>query len=276
MVKYRTKEEVHNRAKEAVGLTIKELNGGYSLKDTKNSVGDAFENWFDVQKNSDRRPDLVDAGVELKATPIHKIKSGEYRSKERLVLNIINYEEMLIETFETSNFLKKNKAIQLGFYEYEKGKPKDEWSLVETVLFELLKNPIDLEIIRNDWETIHSYIEEGKAHELSESHTTYLSACTKGKSASSMRKQPNSDVLAKQRALSFKTGYMSSLLKDYVLGDKKVESIIKDKFELQDNSLEKTIENAFKPFIGWTIDELSEHFGIEKKDKSLNYRIAMG
>ena len=50
MAKYRTKEEVHNRAREAVGLTIKELNGGYSLKDTKSSVGDAFENGLVLKK----------------------------------------------------------------------------------------------------------------------------------------------------------------------------------------------------------------------------------
>ncbi|MBO3077766.1 DNA mismatch repair protein MutH [Mammaliicoccus vitulinus] len=276
MAQYRTKEEVHNRAREAVGRTIKELNGGFTLRESKSSVGDAFELWFGVEKNSDRRPDLVEAGVELKATPIHKIKSGEYRSKERLVLSIINYEELLEETFETSRFLNKNKAIQLGFYENIKDIPKDEWLIKETVLFELLNNPKDLEIIRKDWETIHCFIEQGKAHELSEKHTTYLSACTKGKNASSMRTQPNSDIPAKQRALSFKTGYMSSILNDYVLGDKKVDSIIKDPFVLQEKSLEEYIEEAFKPFIGWSIDKLVNHFGIEQKAKNTNYRIAMG
>ncbi|WP_436875757.1 Sau3AI family type II restriction endonuclease [Mammaliicoccus sciuri] len=276
MAQYRTKEEVHNRAREAVGLTIKEINGGYGLKSSKNSVGDAFEHWFGVEKNSDRRPDLVEAGVELKATPIHKIKSGAYRSKERLVLSIINYEELLDETFETSRFLNKNKAIQLGFYENVEGVPKDDWILKETVLFELLKNPKDLEIIRNDWKTIHSFVEEGRAHELSEKYTTYLSACTKGASASSMRTQPNSDIPAKQRALSFKSGYMTSILNDYVLGDEKVESIIKDPFILQDKSLEEYIEEAFKPFIGWSIDELVKHFEITNTSKHLNYRIAMG
>ena len=54
MAKYRTKEEVHTTPRRRVGLTIKELNGGYSLKDTKSSVGDAFEKWFGVEKNSDR------------------------------------------------------------------------------------------------------------------------------------------------------------------------------------------------------------------------------
>lgn len=275
MAKYCTKEEVHNRAREAVGLTIKELNGGYSLKDTKSSVGDAFEKWFGVEKNSDRRPDLIEAGVELKATPIHKIKSGEYRSKERLVLSIINYEELLSETFEESGFLNKNKSLQLAFYENIKGILKEEWTIKETVLFELLKNPVDLEIIRKDWETIHSYIEQGRAHELSESLTTYLSACTKGKNAKSLRSQPNSEILAKQRALSFKTGYMSSILNDYVLGDKKVNSIIKDPFELKSKSLEEYIEQCFKPYIGWSIEKLASHFDIQKRDYSINYRIAM-
>src|SRR5699024_5370403 len=84
-----------------------------------------------------------------------------------------------------------------------------------------------------------------------------------------------SEILAKQRALSFKTGYMSSILNDYVLGDKKVNSIIKDPFELKSKSLEEYIEQCFKPYIGWSIEKLASHFDIQKRDYSINYRIAM-
>ena len=50
MAEYKTKQQVHNRAKEAVGKTLKELNGGMSITDTKSSVGDAFESWFGNRK----------------------------------------------------------------------------------------------------------------------------------------------------------------------------------------------------------------------------------
>ena len=47
---YLTKQAVHNRAKEAVGKSVLELNGGESIKQSKSSVGDAFENWFGKKK----------------------------------------------------------------------------------------------------------------------------------------------------------------------------------------------------------------------------------
>ena len=36
----------------------------------KSSVGDAFESWFGKTKDSESRPDMEEAGVELKATPL--------------------------------------------------------------------------------------------------------------------------------------------------------------------------------------------------------------
>ena len=54
---------------------------------------------------------MEEAGVELKATPF-KSKSGKYSAKERLVLNIINYEKVAEEQFEESSFcIKRNYRI---------------------------------------------------------------------------------------------------------------------------------------------------------------------
>ncbi len=138
-MEFLTKQEVHNRAKEAVGKTIKELNDGFSVSETKSSVGDAFENWFGKSKDSESRPDMEEAGVELKATPFKKLKSGKYSAKERLVLNIINYEKVAHEKFETSSFLNKNNTIELAFYEYKKDVSRDDWIIHEAVLYEMKK-----------------------------------------------------------------------------------------------------------------------------------------
>ena len=55
--------------KEAVGKTIRELNNDAPVLGYKSSVGDAFEAWFGKTKDSESRPDMEEAGVELKATP---------------------------------------------------------------------------------------------------------------------------------------------------------------------------------------------------------------
>ena len=46
--------------------------------------------------------------MELKTSPLKQLKNDEYRSKERLVLNIINYVNVVNQDFENSDFFKKN------------------------------------------------------------------------------------------------------------------------------------------------------------------------
>ena len=274
MFEYKTKEQVHNRAKEAVGKTIRELNNDAPVLGYKSSVGDAFEAWFGKTKDSESRPDMEEAGVELKATPFKKLKNGNYSAKERLVLNIINYEKVAKESFEDSSFLYKNGTIELAFYEYVKDVARDDWKIKEAVLYEMKKNPVDYEIIKKDWNIIHDYITQGRAHELSEGLTDYLAPCTKGANSKSVRKQPYSDILAKQRAFSLKSGYMTSILRRYILGEEKIDSIIKDKFDIKHKNIEDIVYETFKPYYNWTIDALCEYFNIERKSKNLNYRIA--
>lgn len=273
-MQFNSVQEVHNRAKDAVGNSMYELNGNKSVQNSKSTVGDAFEAWFGKHPDSAMGPDLPEVGVELKTTPFRKLKNGQYSAKERLVFNIINYEELAEETFEDSYFLYKNGLLEIGFYEYLENIPRDEWTIAEVILYEMSKNPIDFEIIKDDWETIQEHVNQGRAHELSESLTNYLSACTKGASAKSMRTQPFSETLAKQRAFSFKSGYMTNLLRKYVLGDDKIESIVKDRFEVVEKDIEMIILEHFKPFFGWSIDKLKQHFRIEGDSYQTNYLIA--
>ncbi|XBG89897.1 hypothetical protein V4S38_06890 [Enterococcus cecorum] len=53
-VEYKTKEQVHNRGCEAVGKTMGELATSMDEKASgkKSKVGDAWESWFGVDKNS--------------------------------------------------------------------------------------------------------------------------------------------------------------------------------------------------------------------------------
>ena len=93
---------------------------------------------------------LVELGryLKIKKYPIKKLKRQDYVSKERLVLNIINYIEIVKQDFENSSFLIKNKNLLLIFYFYEIEKKAidfkidivDEWEFSE----------IDLEIIKKE------------------------------------------------------------------------------------------------------------------------------
>ena len=62
--------------------------------------------------------------IELKVTPYRKLKSGKLSAKERLVLNIIDFENEYKNEFRSSHFWYKNNKIQLLWYLWEPGKDK--------------------------------------------------------------------------------------------------------------------------------------------------------
>ncbi len=220
------------------------------------------EFYFQYKPNSDAEPDFPIAKLELKSSPLKQLKNNEYRSKERLVLNIINYINVVNQKFENSDFIKKNASILLIFYLHQAGydildyliKLVDEWSFPST----------DLEIIKKDWETITKKIADGKAHELSEGDTFYLGACTKGANASTIRKQPFSEIPAKQRAYSFKQGYVNHIIASIAGETKEVYGkLIPSVKEAKKKTIEEIVIEKFKPYYGKTIEEILDKTGVE-------------
>lgn len=219
------------------------------------------EKYFGYKINSVSEPDFKEVGMELKCTPLKKLQNGEYKAKERLVLNIINYLEVIKEDFPKSSFFNKNQNILLVFYLYEKDKSildylvklVDEWNFPAE----------DLEVIKKDWQTIVDKINAGKAHELSEGDTFYLGACTKGANATSMRKQPFSDIPAMQRAFSFKQGYVNHIIAS-IVGEKKTGygKLISSPQEVKKRSLDDIIISKFKKYYGKSLEEIIKVTGI--------------
>lgn len=86
----------------------KVLGHSYSGKGNFGQVLEKF--YFNYTPNSNSEADFIKVGMELKSSPLKKLKNNEYRSKERLVLNIINYVNVVNQQFENSDFLKKMQA----------------------------------------------------------------------------------------------------------------------------------------------------------------------
>lgn len=224
----------------------------------KGSFGQLLEKYyFEYEPNSSSEPDFKEVGMELKTSPLKRLKNGEYRSKERLVLNIINYFNVVEQQFETSDFIKKNLSILMIFYVYEQDvrildyviKLVDEWNIPS----------VDLEIIKKDWEFINDKIKSGKAHELSEGDTFYLGACTKGANANSLRKQPFSSEKAKQRAYSFKQGYVNHIIAS-IAGrtNQSFGKLITSPLIAKKHTIEELVLQKFEPFIGKNVSQIVE------------------
>jgi DNA mismatch repair protein MutH len=239
----------------------------------KGNFGQILEKfYFGYEPNSDAEPDFKEAGIELKSSPLKTLKNGEFRSKERLVLNIINYLEVHEEEFETSSFWKKNAHLLLVFYLHDKDlnlldyliKLVDDWKFPTQ----------DLKIIKRDWEAINQKIKDGRAHELSEGDTFYLGACTKGSTAlKSFREQPFNDEKAKQRAYSLKQGYVNHIIANIAQEETAVYGKIIEQPEILDTvqSIEELVISKFQPFYGKTAEEIEQSFELDLNRKAKSY-----
>ncbi len=237
----------------------------------KGNFGQVLEKYYFLyEPNSDSEPDFVEAGLELKSSPLKLLKNKEYRSKERLVLNIINYEDIVYQTFESSTFWKKNAHLLLVFFLHAKGsnildyiiKLIDEWKFPDT----------DLEIIKRDWKIILQKVLDGKAHEISEADTFYLSACTKGSSKKTVRTQPFSKILAKQRAFSFKQGYVNHILATKSgVSDQYYGKLIPSINVAKKNTLEEIVLFQFEKYYGKTINEILKKLNLHLNLNAKNF-----
>lgn len=243
---------------------------GYKGKGNFGQILEKF--YFGYEPNSDAEPDFKEAGIELKSSPLKTLRNGEFRSKERLVLNIINYLEVHKEDFETSSFWKKNAHLLLVFYLHDK-----DLDLLDYIikLVDGWKYPSeDLKIIQRDWEFINQKIKEGKAHELSEGDTFYLGACTKGSTAlKSFRDQPFNEERAKQRAYSLKQGYVNHIIANIAQEEAAVYGKIIERPEILEEvrSIEEIVILKFHPFYGKSAEQIEQELGLELNQKAKSY-----
>ncbi len=252
--------------------------GYVSGKNTKGYFGQLVEkDYFYIDNNSISAPDFATVGLELKVTPMKRQQKGLV-SKERLVLGIIDYNEVPSKHFRI--FSDKNSHILIVFYLWSPDTDLYDYRILKVV--DWTPSREDLRIIKEDWDVIEGYVQRGEAHLLSERHTKFLAACTKGAGhGGDMRTQPFSDIPAKQRALSFKQSYMTSLFnKSRDVSETVVDvSTIKEPDDStlfveewdEGTGFEAYILRRFNRFKGKSCKEIEEILGIDLDDGPKQY-----
>ncbi len=237
-------------------------------KRNKGNLGEIIEErFFHYACNSDLRADFYEAGVELKVTPYRINKNGTLSAKERLILTMIDYFQVVNESFEESHFWNKSRLILLVYYLYLK---EIKYNLDYKIGYSKLFTPPeqDVKIIRHDYYTIVSKIKAGKAHELSEGDTLYLGAAPKAATSKDRRKQPFSAEPAKPRAFAFKSSYMTHVLNTYIVpGKATYELIVKDAAV---DSFEDYVVEKINRYRGYAVNELCTEFDVERAKKPKN------
>lgn len=256
-------EDILRYARLLIGRSLLEVVGpelsGHGIRG-KGNFGQVLErHYFLYELNSETKPDFAEAGLELKTTGIVRDSEG-WRAKERLKLNQINFDTLHLETFDKSTFLEKNRRTLLVCYHYVKGQPVIERIVRLADVWEI--PPEDLVQIEAEWNLIAGLVRSGRAHEISESLTNYLGACTTGQGkGSDYVPQPFSPVPAKRRAFSFKKPYVTRIVKEFVARDLKARvepefKIVPGPEELKRaGDLERFVLLKFRPFLGLTEEE---------------------
>jgi DNA mismatch repair protein MutH len=237
---------------------------------SKGSFGQRIEEgYFFFDNNSYHGPDFTDARVELKTTPMKMTGKGKCTSKERLVLNIINYLKILDDGFEGS-FLEKNENLLIIFYLYEEGRSYCDYRILRAHLWKFPEE--DLRIIHDDWRKIVDMVNEGRAHELSERYTMYLGAARKGSGhGKDMRKQPHSDEPAPQRAFSLKQTYVNRIWS----GSSDAERLVTLDQWSDDMTFEDIVLKRFEPYKGMYSEDIEKMLGIELNRNSKSYHAVL-
>ena len=156
----------------------KEVTNGTRKYIEKQIVNDIIEqDFFGVPKNNSSRPDLIlGNGDEYELKVSHLINSrGLIRPKYRLVLKVLNYQDMANHVnWKQSELYKKLRQMVIVFYYKDEKKPPWEW--IVTSAFVWLSSKYDKEIQR-DYTITRNKVLAGE--KISESDTELLANCPK-------------------------------------------------------------------------------------------------
>ncbi len=244
---------IEKKLREVISFENADRVGQTSNQVNKGVFGTILEKYyFGYQPNNSKNPDFPKAGVELKSTPLRRLKNGTLSPKERLVLNIINYRNLLGESWENSSFWEKNALLLLIFYVWEPETAAIDYLIKYAGLWNF--PDADLEQIKRDWHYIKDKTLQGKAHELSEGDTLYLGACRKGHHESLIPYLEDAPP-AKQRAFSLKTNYVKFIVAQMATRQERwvqeTKPIFLNAEEIRKvGGIESGIKKRFSPFLG--------------------------
>ena len=263
-IKYSCANDVVNRAKEAIGLSMLQIDkseGHWRLNpNNKGAVGQILEeSWFRYAPNGNPTADFEEFGLELKSFAYLVNRKGEKVAKERLCGNVIDYMEDYKHGFYESSFLKKCRALVLMTYEYKSNPAAVVISGAGR--FDL---PTDLlQDLEQDYYVIIGKIQRGQAHDIHGGDTEFLEAMTKGDTAEDKRRQPFSSIMAPQRAFALKAKVVTRIIQEVIFAE---HLLPRDnpRIEWTDEKFEQELSSRVAPYVGMCRGDLILRLGLQE------------
>lgn len=241
----------------------------YPSKRTKGEIGRTIEAFFDIPQNARQEPDFPELGIELKVTPLIATQRG-VRSKERVSITQINYEDIRHTPFGLSHLRAKTRRVLFVFYEYLPGQPIGFFPIRTAHLWQ--PTTYENNALEVAYRHVRSAVMAGTAHLLSASDTTLVESATKG-SGHNLVSQPNSPIRAPRRAFAFKSSAMTQIYRDITSGTRNLP----DEGPSSVDEIDSYIDRMISPWVGRLFDDIQRSVAPETigaKDKSLVARVA--
>ena len=271
---YHSEDELLRKGEELISKSLFDIHGNLSQKKYpgKGGFGNKVEELhYQIENNNRQEPDVANLGIEIKTNSLKRLLNKAIVAKERVVLGMIDFSELVLEDFDTSSYLKKNRIILFNMYLYDKNLKDYDYRFLLVDIIKISKEDVD--VIKRDWNIIKGKAQNLKAEEISQSDTEYLAAVTKGgKNQKPQPYQVGSKVgKAKRRAFAYKGPFINHLLQDYSLikedgkeyfvKNKKPKKYFKIMTSVHDGNIGKAVEEKFSSFIGLEDIKIADFFG---------------
>ena len=234
--------------------------------------------YFGFNPNNNPEPDFSYVDIELKSGAIVETSKG-FRAKERLAIGIINFCNIVNESFESSHVWEKLKMPLLVFHVYKKGEDPRNYKVSNVNIVQYTN--AEIAQIRDDWNFVKNKVANGKAHEISGGDTLFLEAATTGGKNQKYVAQPFSDELAHPRRFALKPAFVTTLLKreSYLVEEEIVPPIVEE--EIVPPIVEEIISpqtfliNKLKEYKNISLDETISMLKIkESKQKNFHSKVS--
>jgi DNA mismatch repair protein MutH len=181
---FQNEDELMKYALRLEGLKFSEIStliGELDIKErrhTKGFIGKIIEtDFFGIPTNSSDAPDFENLGIELKVSPLRFIsRVGLYTTKERNVLKMVDYTEMLhYDDWEDTNIKKKLNRILFVLYVHDNEIDAWDWKVCKVFLWS--PSLIEKEKIQIDYQKMRNKAISGE--NLREGDHSFFATCPK-------------------------------------------------------------------------------------------------
>lgn len=260
-----THQELVDRLEFLKGKKLSAFTLNHFLNQHRGTVGNIVEYLVTGRNpNNLAEADISHLGIEIKTSQAIKKRDLLYKAKERLTLNMIDYNNENWLNFYESSYYKKNNNILLVIL--KSTDESNEYNIEKLKIIDYMFIDInsksfenDLKVIKEDFETIGTKVLNGEAHLISEGDTFFLGAATKAANNTIRTTQPYSKELAKPRAFTYKQSYISGLIAQKLTGSRQFELLTM--YQNQNLSFEDILKQSILKYRGKSVNDLHDLFG---------------